>query len=165
MATFLLVLHMFIAIGLIALVLLQRSEGGALGMGGGGPGGLMSGRAAGDALTRGTQILGAAFICTSIALAVVATTQGGGSVADRVQRNLDAGEDPFPADLLDGIVAPAPDEASGDEDAPLTPSVPLDEADEAAAAEAPSGEEGEAGAPDEAASGEGDAAPEVPVDD
>lgn len=159
MATFLLVLHMFIAIGLIALVLLQRSEGGALGMGGG-AGGLMSGRAAGDALTRGTQILGAAFICTSIALAVVATTQGGGSVADRVQRNLEAGEDPFPADLLEGIVSPSSDEAGADADAPAldAPQVPLDEADEAAAGDAPeSGED--AGAEDP------DAAPEIPIDD
>ncbi len=70
-----LVIHIFLALGLIATILLQRSEGGALGMGGG-PGGLMSGRAAGDALSRSTSILGAGFIMTSIALAALSGIGG-----------------------------------------------------------------------------------------
>lgn len=57
----LLVLQGFIALGLVAVILLQRSEGGALGMGGG-PGGLMSSRSAGNVLTRATTWLAAAFI-------------------------------------------------------------------------------------------------------
>jgi protein translocase SecG subunit len=53
MATVILIIHIMLALGLIAVVLLQRSEGGALGMGGGG-GGFMTGRGAGNFLTRGT---------------------------------------------------------------------------------------------------------------
>ena len=49
MTTVLLVIHIMIALALIAVVLLQRSEGGALGIGGGG-GGFMTGRSAGNAL-------------------------------------------------------------------------------------------------------------------
>ncbi len=57
----LLVAHIIVAAILVILVLLQRSEGGALGIGGGGPGGLMSGRAAGNVLTKSTGILATAF--------------------------------------------------------------------------------------------------------
>ncbi|MGD2131161.1 MAG: preprotein translocase subunit SecG [Maricaulaceae bacterium] len=84
MHTVVIVIHLFIAIGMIALILLQRSEGGALGMGGG-PGGLMSGRSAGNILTRSTQILAVAFFATSIALTVFSGEQpGAGTVADDV---------------------------------------------------------------------------------
>jgi preprotein translocase subunit SecG len=71
MTTIILVLHLFIAIGLVGLVLVQRSEGGALGIGGGG-GGFMTGRGAANLLTRMTAILAAAFFCTSILLTVLA---------------------------------------------------------------------------------------------
>lgn len=63
----LLVLLGFIAIGLVAVILLQRSEGGALGMGGG-PGGLMSSRSAGNVLTRSTTWLGTAFVAMCLLL-------------------------------------------------------------------------------------------------
>lgn len=66
-----LVVHLLLAIGLVGVVLLQRSEGGALGIGGGG-GGVMSGRAAGNLLTQTTTILGGLFFCTSLVLAVLA---------------------------------------------------------------------------------------------
>jgi len=66
-----LIIHLLLAISLIGLVLLQRSEGGGLGMGGGGAGGgAMSGRAAGSALTKLTWGLAIAFICTSLALTI-----------------------------------------------------------------------------------------------
>ena len=52
MATVLLVIHIMIALALIGVVLLQRSEGGALGIGGGGGGGFMTGRGAANFLTR-----------------------------------------------------------------------------------------------------------------
>jgi preprotein translocase subunit SecG len=68
-----LVIHVLIAITLIGVVLLQRSEGGALGIGGGG-GGLVSTRSAGNILTRATGFLAAGFIATSIMLAVLADT-------------------------------------------------------------------------------------------
>ena len=82
----LLVVHLIIALGLIGVVLLQRSEGGALGIGGGGGGGgnLFSARGVGNALTRTTAYLALAFFATSIALTVLATQRGGGSVIDSV---------------------------------------------------------------------------------
>lgn len=71
MTTVILIIHLFIALGLVGLVLVQRSEGGALGIGGGG-GGLMSGRGAANLLTRMTAFLAAAFFATSILLTVIA---------------------------------------------------------------------------------------------
>ncbi len=71
MATVVLVLHLMIALGLIGVVLMQRSEGGGLGMGGGG-GGFMTGRGTANLLTRATAGLAAAFFCTSIALTLLA---------------------------------------------------------------------------------------------
>ena len=70
--TLLLGLHIFIAVILVALILLQRSEGGALGIGGGTMGGLMSARGAANNMTRATGILAALFICTSLTLAILA---------------------------------------------------------------------------------------------
>ncbi len=68
-----LAIHLMIAIALVAVVLLQRSEGGALGIGGGGGmGGFLSGRGAANLLTRTTAILAAAFFVTSLALAKLA---------------------------------------------------------------------------------------------
>ncbi|GFO82334.1 MAG: hypothetical protein A49_19610 [Methyloceanibacter sp.] len=63
MTTVILLIHVMIALALVGVVLLQRSEGGALGIGGGGGagGGFMTGRSAGDALTRTTAILAACF--------------------------------------------------------------------------------------------------------
>ncbi len=88
MATFLLVIHLFIAAGLVGVILLQRSEGGALGMGGGGPGNLMSGRAAGNALTRATTALAVGFFATSLVLALVLNRgDDDGSVLDRVDED------------------------------------------------------------------------------
>lgn len=79
-----LIIHLFLALGLIAVVLMQRSEGGGLGMGGG-AGGAVSGRAAATALGKLTWILAAAFICTSIALTVIAAQNTSGtSVIDRL---------------------------------------------------------------------------------
>jgi protein translocase SecG subunit len=55
MITVLLLIHIMVAVGLVGVVLLQRSEGGALGIGGGG-GGFMTGRSAGNALTKTTAV-------------------------------------------------------------------------------------------------------------
>lgn len=83
MQTVLIVIHLLIVVALVATVLLQRSEGGALGMGGG-TGGFMTGRGQANALTRLTAILGAIFFVTSLALTLIATWgQGGGSIIDR----------------------------------------------------------------------------------
>ncbi len=74
MATVLLVIHLMIAAALCAVVLLQRSEGGALGIGGGGggAGGFMTGRGTANMLTRVTAGLAAAFFVTSISLTLFA---------------------------------------------------------------------------------------------
>lgn len=74
MTTVLLVIHVMIALALIAVVLLQRSEGGALGIGGGG--GFMTGRSAGNALTKTTAVLAAAFVATSLTLTIMARNTG-----------------------------------------------------------------------------------------
>jgi preprotein translocase subunit SecG len=68
MQTVLLVIHLFACIALVISVMLQRSEGGALGMGGGGTGGLISGRGAANVLVRTTMILAAVFFTTSITM-------------------------------------------------------------------------------------------------
>lgn len=75
MTAVLLVIHVLIAIALVAVILLQRSEGGALGIGSG-PGGLMSARGAGNVLTRMTAILATAFFATSILLTVIQSAAG-----------------------------------------------------------------------------------------
>ena len=72
--TFLLVVQAIIAFVLVTVILMQRSEGGGLGMGGS-PTGLMSARGAADFLTRMTTILASAFVGMSIILAVIAATQ------------------------------------------------------------------------------------------
>ena len=100
MLTVVLVIHLFLALALIAVVLLQRSEGGALGtLGGGGGGlGLMSSRSAVNLLTRATAVLATCFMGTSIILAVL---NSGSREGDRI-------EAPGPA--LDAE-APAEDES------------------------------------------------------
>ncbi len=79
MATVLLVIHLMVAAALVGLVLLQRSEGGALGIGGGGGGvgGFMTGRGTANLLTRVTAVLAAAFFCTSILLTLIAKQASG----------------------------------------------------------------------------------------
>src|SRR5690606_40960344 len=76
---FLTVIQGIVAAALVGLVLMQRSEGGGLGIGGGGsPGGLMSARGAADFLTRTTKWLAVLFVVLAIVLAAVAvdTTTG-----------------------------------------------------------------------------------------
>jgi preprotein translocase subunit SecG len=73
MTTVLLIVHLIIAASLVGVVLLQRSEGGALGIGGGGGGGFMSGRGAANFLTRVTAGLAVAFFTTSMLLTLLAT--------------------------------------------------------------------------------------------
>ena len=122
METVILVIHLIVALSLIGVVLLQRSEGGALGIGGGGGGGagsLFSARGVGNALTRTTAWLAVGFFCTSIALTVIATQRGSGSVIDGVAAPAANGEAPA-----------APAQGSGDSTvlpklAPATPQVPV----------------------------------------
>ena len=70
-----LIIHIFVAIGLISFVLMQRSEGGGTGFGGssGSMTGFLSSRSKATILTKMTSYLAAAFICTSLLLAVLAS--------------------------------------------------------------------------------------------
>ena len=83
MATVLIVIHLMVVLALIGLVLLQRSEGGALGIGG--SGGVLSGRGAGNVLTRTTGILAAVFFLTSVGLSLLARMETQpGDILDRL---------------------------------------------------------------------------------
>jgi len=109
-----LIVHLLLALGIIAAVLLQRSEGGGLGIGGGG--GTATGRAPQSALGKVTWGLAIAFICTSIALTIIAAeNSAGASVLDRIT-DAPAPEAPAPADLGDNLLPPAPGTAE-----PLVP--------------------------------------------
>lgn len=73
MSTVIVVIHLLLAVALVSVILLQKSEGGALGIGGGGGmSGFMTGRSTANLLTRTTAILAVCFFLTSIALAVIA---------------------------------------------------------------------------------------------
>lgn len=77
METLVLTIHILIALALIGSVLLQRSEGGGLGIGGGGGagGGFMTARGTANLMTRVTAFLAAAFFATSLLLAIMAGAQ------------------------------------------------------------------------------------------
>lgn len=85
----LLVIHLFLAIAIIGLVLLQRSEGGGLGIGGGngGIGGVATPQGTANLLTRATAICAAAFFCTSLMLGVIAgkNSQLGSSILEEIK--------------------------------------------------------------------------------
>lgn len=69
METVIIVIHLMVIVALVGVVLLQRSEGGALGIGGGGA--FLSSRGQGNVLTRATTILGIVFFATSIGMTVL----------------------------------------------------------------------------------------------
>ena len=82
-----LVVHLILALTLIGIVLLQRSEGGGLGMGSGG--GVMTGRQAATALGKLTWIFAIAFLVTSLGLTIItARMQSGDSVLERAGEEL-----------------------------------------------------------------------------
>ena len=72
MESVIIVIHLLLAVALVVTVLLQQSEGGALGIGGNPMGGFMTGRGAANLLTRATAVLAAGFFTTSIVLTVLA---------------------------------------------------------------------------------------------
>ena len=72
MSTVLIIVQLVVSVALVIVVLMQKSEGGALGIGGGSGGGLFTPRGAGDALTRLTAILAVLFFATSMALTILA---------------------------------------------------------------------------------------------
>lgn len=122
---FLTVIQGIIAAALVGLVLMQRSEGGGLGIGGGGsPGGLMSARGAADFLTRTTKWMAVLFVALAIvlgALAVGATT--GREIDDSLDRTVTPAADPLapaqPGPALNEPVTPAPAQTAPTTDDPL----------------------------------------------
>jgi preprotein translocase subunit SecG len=106
-----LVIHLILALGLIGIVLLQRSEGGGLGIGGGGG---ASGRPGSTALGKVTWLFAIAFIITSLTLTIIAAKNSqGDSVIERLgtESNVDSETKPLGDDLL----------PPSDTDDPLTP--------------------------------------------
>jgi preprotein translocase subunit SecG len=110
MIVLLFIVHVLIAIALVGVVLLQKSEGGALGMGGGGMSGFMTGRSTANLLTRTTAVLAGLFFLTSIFLVML-------SNAGRAPRSMVDEAPPGPiAPLAPSPVAPQ---------VPITPTTPL----------------------------------------
>ncbi|MFC4351423.1 preprotein translocase subunit SecG [Fodinicurvata halophila] len=131
MMQILLIVHLLIVLSLIGVVLLQKSEGGGLGIGGGsgggsgGMGGFMTGRGTANFLSRTTAILAVCFMATSISLSILAGTQTQPtSILD------DMGEQSDTPVLQDGGEA-APEDESGSQPAAdesgesSDPSVPI----------------------------------------
>jgi preprotein translocase subunit SecG len=103
MQPLLITIHLIITLLLIGVVMIQKSEGGALGIGGGSGGGgnIFSARGAGSALTRATAILAALFFASSIALAILATRgTGSGSAFDGIAPSQTAPAEKKPDETL-----------------------------------------------------------------
>src|SRR5882757_1372662 len=106
METVLIVIHLMVVLALVGVVLLQRSEGGGLGIGGGS--GFMTARGAANALTRATAILAAAFFVTSLTLSIVARYgEKPIDILDRVPANSN-GAGKGVLNQLPGTTTPAP---------------------------------------------------------
>ena len=123
---FLLVVFAIVAAALVGVILMQRSEGGGLGMGGS-PAGLLSARGAGDFLTRTTAILATLFVILAIALAFVSAKRGTpGAIDETLQRGAPAAQTQ-PADpaAQPAAATPAAEQGKATPAAPAS-DVPLD---------------------------------------
>ena len=123
METVIVVIHLMVVIALVAVVLVQRSEGGGLGIGGGS--GFMTARGAANALTRTTAILAAIFFATSLGLTIMARYQG--SIVDILDRPASSSSTPAKdsggkgvLDQLGGTPSKAPAANTGEQ--PAVPS-------------------------------------------
>jgi len=114
MFTFLLILQTLVAATLVAVILMQRSEGGGLGVGGSSAG-LMTARGAADFLTRATAILGGLFIFLSIAMAAYAGASRQAQTVDTSLAKQPAQQAPVTP------VQQAPAQPAGNETAPAVP--------------------------------------------
>jgi len=139
MFLFLTIVQAIIAAALVGMILIQKSEGGGLGVGGS-PSGMMSARGAGDILTRTTTVLAVLFVSLSITLAVLAAAEGKPETIDQsLQRDNSApvapaepndavplaGDDPLAAAAVqaDGTVG----EGAGEEAPAADGAIPLDQ--------------------------------------
>ena len=128
MENVILIIHLILALSIIGLILLQRSEGGGLGIGGGsgGLGGLASAGTTGNILTKATALCATGFFCTSLILAVLA---GNHSRPSSLLENLD--NSPAVVDTLNKIddkkLPEAKDSGSTSQDKTSAPIAPLSE--------------------------------------
>ncbi|MFO0347017.1 MAG: preprotein translocase subunit SecG [Labrys sp. (in: a-proteobacteria)] len=126
MQTVVIVIHLMVVLALVGVVLLQRSEGGGLGMGSGNPGGFMTGRGQANLLTRTTAILAGLFFLTSLLLSILAQRSATApSVLDRVQQPgptapVDGGSTTPPAGGSGGVL----EQLQGQPTAPAAPAAP-----------------------------------------
>ncbi|MXO85365.1 preprotein translocase subunit SecG [Altererythrobacter aurantiacus] len=122
---FLTVVQAIVAAALVGVILMQRSEGGGLGIGGGGsPSGMLSARGAADFLTRSTKMLAILFVALSIALAAVAVeTTGIDEITSTIDRSVTPAGQPDPLSGGTGssaLGAPAPVDGGADDTAPAS---------------------------------------------
>jgi len=125
---FLTVVQALVAAALVGVILVQRSEGGGLGVGGS-PSGIMSARGAADFLTRSTAILATLFVLLSIVLAALAVDV---STGREIDTSLDRGTPAGPAQTADPLAgasgsegAAAPEGTAGSA-SPAAPADPLE---------------------------------------
>lgn len=118
MQNVILVIHILACLAMIGLVLVQKSEGGGLGIGGGGANSLMSGRGAAGAIVRTTIIIGGIFFATSLALTSIANRSKGNTSG--IERALEETSPTIdePADLFDPSLT-MPDDGAGILPAPV----------------------------------------------
>jgi len=124
MQTIILVIHLMLAVALVGAVLLQKSEGGALGIGGGGGmSGFMTGRSTANLLTRTTAILAGAFFATSILLVILAAHRN--EARSVIEQTAPASTAPAPASTPAAPSAPAvPAAPTSTPGAPQPPEAP-----------------------------------------
>ena len=98
MITVILTIHIILALSIICAVLLQKSEGGGLGIGGSGGagGGFMTARGTANLLTKITAFLGACFFLTSILLALLSSSNNTSSIAIEVEKAVEKNEPIIP---------------------------------------------------------------------
>ena len=119
MQTVLIVIHLMVVLALVGVVLLQRSEGGGLGIGGGS--GFMTARGAANALTRATAMLAVAFFATSLALSILARYgERPIDILDRMPGQEQPGAPSGPGGVLDQLGGDEPSQ-------PAQPQVPSDQ--------------------------------------
>lgn len=122
MSQVILVIHLLIALAIIALVLLQRSEGGGiLGSGGGGLGGIATPQATANVMTRATWVCISCFFVTSLVLGILAGQQTSRqSILDRLDAPVPGAAAPAAAGAVPAAEPKAPEK-------PSEPSVPTSE--------------------------------------
>lgn len=107
MFLFITVVQAIVGALLVAVILMQKSEGGGLGVGGS-PAGMMSARGAADFMTRATAVLATLFVVLSITLAAMAAGSGNGQKIDTSLKRETPVAPAAPVDPLAGQANPAP---------------------------------------------------------